>query len=103
MLVLANMGRYCRQRITSVLNTYIIPIVSSTTQIEEMNPIMLLMIFIIYLIVGGIIVSVRGTMALGDTYLNGIFINFRAITADFSDVVPHKLVATFQDYFQNTI
>ena len=88
MLVLANLGRYLRTSITTAYNTYVWKRLHPDRElIEETNPFILLGIFGVYLIVGSAAISAYG----GDkSYMNGMFINFRAITADFSDVVPAR-------------
>jgi hypothetical protein len=59
---------------------------SDAHALDEQNAVSLLLLFTIYLLVGAIALGVDST----DSYMNGVFLNFRAITADYSDLVPTK-------------
>ncbi len=50
----------------------------------EMTTIELSLIFIVYIMGGAAVFSAMTK----DTYVNSLFINFRAITADFVEIVP---------------
>lgn len=97
---LANIGQFVRRAVTRQMNRGIRfgqPVCARTIHnrwvynsdehaLDEQNAVSLLLLLILYLLVGAIALGVDST----DSYMNGVFLNFRAITADYSDIVPNK-------------
>ena len=54
----------------------------------EMTTVELAGVFVVYIMVGALATAY---MSKGD-YIDGLYINFRAITADFVEIVPNKCV-----------